>query len=212
VFLFLLSMQSALNIGYRHLLPSLVLCYILIAGLGTFVARPVPAVSSRSGRALTVTRLVRILLLVALPALMLATLSVHPHYLSYFNRAAGGPANGYRMLIDSNVDWGQDLLRLKEWMSANDVDRIKLSWFGSADPAYYGIDYEPLPGLPRHFDLWWDVPFDPVDPEPGVYAISVSNLWEIPLQEEKHVFPWFREHKPDDRVGYSILIYRVPGG
>jgi hypothetical protein len=212
VFFFLLSMQSALNIGYRHLLPSLVLCYILIAGLGTFVARPVPAVSSRSGRALTVTRLVRILLLVALPALMLATLSVHPHYLSYFNRAAGGPANGYRMLIDSNVDWGQDLLRLKEWMSANDVDRIKLSWFGSADPAYYGIDYEPLPGLPRHFDLWWDVPFDPVDPEPGVYAISVSNLWEIPLQEEKHVFPWFREHKPDDRVGYSILIYRVPGG
>ncbi len=210
VLFFLLSMQSALNIGYRHLLPSLVLLYVLIAGLGAFVGEPAE-VAARSALTPARTRLVRILLAIALPALLLATLSIHPHYLSYFNRAAGGPANGYRLLIDSNVDWGQDLVRLKEWMAANDVERIKLSWFGSADPAYYGINYEPLPGLPRHFDLWWDVPFTAADPEPGVYAISVSNLWEIPLQEKKYVFPWFREHEPDDRVGYSILIYRVPG-
>ncbi len=209
---FLLSMQSALNIGYRHLLPMLVLCYVLIAGLGAFVTRPVPEADPHSGRSPTLARLVRGLLAIALPAFLLATLTIHPYYLSYFNRAAGGPANGYRLLIDSNVDWGQDLLRLKEWMEANDVEKVKLSWFGSADPAYYGINYEPLPGLPRHFDLWWDVPFTASDPEPGVYAISVSNLWEIPLQEEKYVFPWFRDHEPDDRVGYSILIYRAPDG
>ena len=143
--------------------------------------------------------------------LLLATLAVHPHYLSFFNLPAGGPANGYKILIDSNVDWGQDLLRLQAWMAANEVDEVNLSWFGSADPAYYGLNYRPLPGLPRHFDLWWDVPFNSADPEPGVYAISVSNLWEIPLQEEKYVFPWFRQRSPDDRVGYSILIYRVPG-
>ena len=92
---------------------------------------------------------------------------------------------------------------------AEQVETINLSWFGSADPAYYGIDYAPLPGLPRHFDLWWDVPFDPAQPPPGVYAISASNLWELPLQEEKYVFPWFRAREPDDRVGYSILIYEV---
>ena len=63
-----------------------------------------------------------------------------------------------------------------------------------------------MPGLPRHHDLWWDVPFNTVQPEPGVYAISVSNLWEIPLQDEKYVFPWFREREADDRVGFSILI------
>jgi hypothetical protein len=131
--------------------------------------------------------------------------------LSYFNLAAGGPANGGRILIDSNIDWGQDLFRLQDWMAENEVEQLKLSWFGTADPAYYGLAYDPLPGLPRHFDLWWDVPFNPADPEPGIYAISLSNLWELPL-EEKVVFPWFRRREPDDRVGYSILIYRVEAG
>jgi hypothetical protein len=97
-------------------------------------------------------------------------------------------------------------------MEENGKESVKLAWFGSARPAYYGINYQPLPGLPHHFDLWWDVPFDPSAPEPGTYAISVSNLWELPLQEEKYVFPWFRAHRPDDRVGYSILIYQVQGG
>ena len=94
-------------------------------------------------------------------------------------------------------------------MSENSEDKIKLAWFGTADPSYYDIDYDPLPGLTHHFDLWWDVPFNTADPEPGVYAISVSNLWELPL-DDKTVFATFREREPDDRVGYSILIYRVP--
>lgn len=201
---FLAGMQSALNIGYRHLLPVLALFTILIAGLAPLAVR-LPR--SRPAGALA-----RLGLGLGLAGILAATLWIHPHYLSYFNLAAGGPANGYNILIDSNIDWGQDLLRLQEWMAANDVDRVKLSWFGSADPAYYGIAYDPLPGLPRHFDLWWSVPFNPSQPEPGIYAISVSNLWEIPLQDEKVVFPWFREREPDDRVGYSILIYRVVDG
>lgn len=40
--------------------------------------------------------------------LAVSSLSVHPHYLSYFNEIAGGPANGWRWLLDSNIDWGQD--------------------------------------------------------------------------------------------------------
>lgn len=197
ILFFLLTMQSALNIGYRHLLPAVALLYVFMAGVaGRFAAN-----RERS----------RPVLLLLPLGVLAATLWVHPHYVSYFNVLAGGPAGGYKVLIDSNVDWGQDLLRLRTWMAENGVERVKLSWFGSADPAYYGIAYDPLPGLPRHFDLWWNVPLDPAAPEPGVYAISVSNLWEIPLQEEKVTFPWFRAREPDDRVGYSILIYRVEG-
>lgn len=199
---FVLSMQSGLNIGYRHLLP--ILPFLYVAGSGA-AARLVERVQSprlpSSARSLAVGGLVA--------ALVVPTLLVHPHYLSFFNAMAGGPDNGYRILVDSNVDWGQDLFRLQTWMREHDVTRINLSWFGSADPAYYGLQYDPLPGLPRHFDLWWDVPFDPSDPRPGIYAISVSNLWELPLQEEKFVFPWFRRRPPDDRVAYSILIYEV---
>jgi 4-amino-4-deoxy-L-arabinose transferase-like glycosyltransferase len=191
------GMQSALNIGYRHLLPILPFLYLLIAGgLARLWAAPP-------------RRLLRWAAAAGAASFLLATLAIHPHYLSYFNVLAGGPDNGYRVLADSNVDWGQDLLRLRQWMAENDVEEVYLSWFGSADPAYYGIRYRPLPGLPRHFDLWWDVPFDPSAPRPGVYAISASNLWELPLQEEKYVFPWFRARPPDDRVAYSILIYEV---
>jgi hypothetical protein len=142
--------------------------------------------------------------------LVWSAIAIHPHYLSYFNALAGGPANGYRVLVDSNLDWGQDLLRLQAWMAEHEVAQLKLSWFGTADPAYYGVAYEPLPGLPRHFDLWWRVPFNTAAPEPGIYAISATNLWEIPLRpEEKTVFAWFRAREPDHRVGYSILIFEV---
>ena len=48
--------------------------------------------------------------------------------------------------MDSNLDWGQDLKRLAAWMRENGVPRLKLSYFGSAVPAYYGIDAEALPG------------------------------------------------------------------
>lgn len=200
---FLVSMQSGLNIGYRHLLPVLPFIYVLIAGDVTHlvhrcsvmpsVKKPIPAIVAGA----------------LVLALLIPTLSIHPHYLSYFNAIAGGPENGYRILVDSNVDWGQDLLRLKTWMQENDVPEVHLSWFGTADPEHYDIAYEPLPGLPRHFDLWWAVPFDVQDPPPGVYAISVSNYWELPLQDNKTTFAWFRDRPPSDRVAYSILIYEV---
>jgi hypothetical protein len=199
---FLASMQSDLNLGYRHLLPVLPFLYTAIAGAAATILQRATARTPR--------HLPRVAIYGIALWLLLATLNIHPHYLSFFNPLAGGPRYGYKILVDSNVDWGQDLLRLRQWMTRNDVDHLRLSWFGTADPDYYDISYEPLPGLPRHFNLWWDVPFDPSSPESGVYAISVSNLWELPLQEEKVVFPWFREREPNDRVGYSILIYDVP--
>ena len=68
----------------------------------------------------------------------------------------------------------------------------------------------PLPGEPLHRDLWWAVPFDRSDPEPGVYAISVHNLQEMPPRaEEKTVYAWFREREPDDWIGNSVAIYEV---
>lgn len=188
-----LSMQSALNIGYRHLLPMLPFLWVLVAGM-----------ARRGQRLWWVPWLV-------VAGLWLADAGIHPHYLSYFNMAAGGPENGRNILVDSNIDWGQDLIRLKQWMAANGVERVKLAWFGTAVPEYYHIQYDPLPGFPRHpfYGLWTAPPFNPAQPEPGIYAISVTNLWELPLAD-KYVYAWFRARPPDDRVGYSILIYYVP--
>ena len=68
-----------------------------------------------------------------------SVLRVHPHYLGYFNELAGGPSGGWRYLVDSNLDWGQDLKALKRWMDDHGVARVKLSYFGAADPDYYGL-------------------------------------------------------------------------
>lgn len=201
---FLFSMQSALNIGYRHLLPILPFAYLLISGAANGMWPGISRITQYISRFTPV---------VVFLGLIVADLAIHPHYLSYFNLAAGGPDNGRNVLIDSNIDWGQDLLRLKQWMVENEVDSLKLGWFGTAVPEYYDIHYEPLPGspLPQFYSLWGSPPFDPSAPEPGLYAISVTSLWELPLpDDQKYVYPWFRARQPDEQIGYSIMIYRVP--
>ncbi len=209
ILFFLLSMQSSLNIGYRHLIPVLPFILVLISGLASLELDELQT----SEKLIKKKILLPMAYYTMIFAVLISVLLIHPHYISYFNLAMGGPENGYRILVDSNLDWGQDLLRLKHWMGRNEVREVNLAWFGSADPNYYDIGYRPLPGLGRaeFFQLWWDVPFNQSQPEPGIYAISVSNLWELPLRpEEKNVFIWFRDHEPDERVGYSILIYEIP--
>src|SRR5258708_6864150 len=118
------AMTQKLNIGLRHILPvypfALMLCAVALAWLWR---RKLKAV------------------VIALGLLNLFEFArVYPHPLAGFNTLAGGPANGYRLLVDSNLDWGQDLKGLKHWMDAHDVTHINLAYFGTADPAYYGLD------------------------------------------------------------------------
>jgi hypothetical protein len=138
---------------------------------------------------------------------MINAVRVYPHYIGYFNATVGSD-HGWQVLHDSNIDWGQDLVRLRAWMDANGVARVKLSYFGSADPALY-LDYDPLPGNPRHLDLWTDPPFDIVNPESGVYAISVQSLIGVVGQAWTHDrFAFFREREPTVRIG-GIWVYVV---
>ena len=192
---FAVSVVSGINIGYRHLLPIVPLIIVAVSGLPT-------AFGERGNGRLAAT-------IILTGGILLPTLAIHPHYLSYFNLAAGGSANGASILADSSNDWGQDLLRLQDWMAENDVEIIKLGWFGIADPAYYGMAYEPLPGFPRaeFLSLWDNPPFDPQAPGPGLYAISASSLWES-HRVEKHVYTWFRQREPEVRIG-SIYLFVI---
>jgi len=203
VFYFLFSLTSGLNIGYRHLLPMLPFLLVLISGL----AEKQKDESQPSSLIIQPS-----ILWFSIAILICITLWIHPHYLSYFNVLAGGPNGGRDILVDSNVDWGQDLLRLRQWQVENGVDNLKLGYFGTADPAVYGLEYEHMPGFPQpefYLGMWDNPPFNPAAPGPGVYAISVSSLWES-HSESKDVYSWFREQEPDAQIGYSILIYEVP--
>ncbi len=186
-----LSLLSSLNVGIRYLLPMLPLLFI-------FSSR-VAALPIKSGW----------LRPVVLGSLALSLIGLHvlrfPDYISFFNIAVGGPRLGYQIIADSNVDWGQDLPALADYVSETTEQPIYLSYFGQADPAYYGIDYVPLPAWPPEPDL---DPFHPLAPEPGLYAISVSNLLGLQLYDTE-AFGYFRTRQPETRIGDSIFVYRV---
>ena len=66
-----------------------------------------------------------------------------PHNMGYFNEFAGGPPNGDRHLLDSNSDWGQDLLFLRNWLNQHpEVTPLHLAYFGLIDPNIAGIHYK----------------------------------------------------------------------
>lgn len=148
------------------------------------------------------------------------TASVHPHYLAYFNELIGGPANGYRYLAGSNLDWGQDLAGLKRYMTENGIDRIPLGFFGSADADYYGIDYDYLPSVgltPRKpGELWWyEIDRDRVAPVPlptGRIAVSVTLIQGPVWLGElfRPTYGWLLDLEPVDTIGHTIHIYEIP--
>lgn len=198
---FLASMTSSLNIGYRHLLPMLPFLAVHIARLTQLTNLPIYQFTN------TLHRLLPIALAIWLAV---STIAIYPHFLATFNLIGGGPEKGWRVLADSNVDWGQDLLGLRRWMAQEGIEQVRLAWFGSAYPEAYDISYDPLPGVgfPSHFELWSDPPFDPQDPEPGIYVISVNNLLGLNLPDPD-LYAWFRARPPDAKIGYSLFVYEV---
>ncbi len=183
---FCIASASRLNIGHRHILPIYPFLIVMAGSL-------VPWATSR-----------RALVRGGLAALgvwyIFSSVSIFPHYLAYFNELAGGPDGGYRYLVDSNLDWGQDLKGLKRYMDAHQIPRVWLSYFGTASPAYYRIAYNSLPSYPYIFK-------PDTEPTPFV-AISATNLQGVYL-ENRNIFKEFRQRQPVAKIGYSIFIYRL---
>lgn len=197
------AMYSPLDIGFRYLLLLLPILYVYISQL-------VDAAWGTERAQSPLSRLYIALLLASIAWLALGTLAVSPHYLAYFNELAGGPDGGYRYLVDSNLDWGQDLPGLRTWQVAHADQPLKLSYFGTAHPSYYDLNFEPLPTwdpAPEQGNLYTRT-FYPHAPAPGVYAISATNLQGVVLRDPE-TFAWFRDKHPFAKAGYSIFLYRV---
>jgi hypothetical protein len=188
-------MTGSLNVGVRYLLP-------LLPFVAIFASRIVHG-KLQSG-------LVRPVIVGALAAAhILLVMAAYPYYVAYFNFLAGGSENGYKLLADSNVDWGQDLPGLAAYLRERGITApVYLSYFGKADPAYYEINSIPLPGWPPPSPDPQRPPFDPMNPAPGLYAISASNLVGVQLYNPD-AFGYFRARQPIAVVGHSIFIYQV---
>lgn len=147
-----------------------------------------------------------------------ASLSVWPHFLSFFNRLSGGPERGWQVLEFSNIDWGQDLLLVQQWLQQHEQNRP--CWVA---PAYFmgeqllaGAETEHVPRLMLRADVanWRSLTADGLPtrlatdslPQPGWYIINVRELYDKPGQSG---YGYFRFLTPVDRIAYSFLVYRI---
>jgi hypothetical protein len=122
-FYLLLALFAHLNYGERHVLP-----------LYPFALLSAAAVGKRFSQRF----LGRFVLLTVLALNAVDVLRYAPDYLSYFEVFVP-PSSSYRLLSDSNLDWGQGLLALRKYELEHPNERISLAYFGSVDPAVYGV-------------------------------------------------------------------------
>jgi len=180
----LLSGSASRQLGVRALLSAVPLVWLWAAAS---IARARPRAWPR------------VAALASLAALVATAIASHPHYLSFFNVFAGGRDGGYRYASTANVDIGQDLVALSRFLEGQGSPPVQLLYFGSVDPALYGIDYRiPLAAL-----------------EPGWLAVSVS-LYRSGYPTYDHgvlriVGPVDEAAlgEPVARLGGSIHVYRI---
>ncbi len=121
------AMVTQLSIGHRHLLPVYPALFVIAGGAAAWLR------DERSWR--------RCLTPALLGLLAVETFVAAPRFLSYFNPIGGGEREAWRQLVDSSLDWGQDLPTLARWLETNAGDEaVYLSYFGTDDPLSHGIE------------------------------------------------------------------------
>ena len=128
-----------------------------------------------------------------------------PNCLSYFNPICGGSPMGHRYLLYSNVDWGQGLLQLDQWIQDHpDCLPLHICYMGTVAPETLGIHAPSVPSFHENYHAP-DVPAKrPSVPTPGCYAISATML-HSPYDD---TYRYLLKYKPIASIGGSILIYR----
>ena len=86
-------------------------------------------------------------------------------YMAYFNEFVGGPMNGIEYLADCNIDWGENLKRIKRYRDEHQFEKVKLFYSSTGRPEYYGIHAKP-----KVFACLAQ------PPEPGIYIFSANTL------------------------------------
>lgn len=181
---------ESLQLGVRYVLMVFPLLAILAGGAMIVLNRLAPRAQIAG--------------LAAMGVLALCSLRFAPNHLAYFNEWAGGPVGGRSHLIDSNLDWGQNLHDLKREMKKRGLDSIGLAYFGTVPPAVLGIDYELPPSR---------------SPQPGTYAVSVNFVMGRPhgvtladgssRPVDFEEFGYFRFFEPIKTLGGSIDLYEI---
>ncbi len=203
------SACTGLNRYVRYVLPVLPVLFIWASQLGRFA----DAVHGRCVRGIAIGVSGALCLWLAV-----VSLANRPNHLSYFNEVAGGGESGHKLLCDSNIDWGQDLLLARQWMKDNVEEQsdVYLAYFGAFSPVHVGIDHRLPPAIPSS-------QLDRRTPtlDPGIYIISKNYLVGHPTPAPRgngqiafpyfgtDAFTYFADMTAIDSIGQSMCVYRV---
>ncbi len=185
------SLIGSLNIGVRHVLPTFPFIYILVT-LGII-------------NLIKTKKQISILLIILMVWYVGSSLITWPHYLSYFNETVGTD-NGYKYVVDSNYDWGQDLKRLRTWLNENNIDKVYVDYFGGSDAGYY---------LGEKYEGWWGSKPPQEFPKGNYLAVSATFLQggrgnSAPgFNESTNHYRWLDNYEPVAKAGASIFIYYI---
>lgn len=136
----------------------------------------------------------------------LASISAHPDYLAYFNPLAGG--EGWRRLSDANVDWGQDLTLLRDFVRKSGADEVILSYYGATLSEAVGFPFQDL----WSFGVWGDKPhLGSLAPKKELLAVSATNRVALYLRRVAGAAPfdWLDNRIPAAVLGGSIFVYDI---
>jgi hypothetical protein len=181
VAIFAVVLPARINLGIRHILP---IFPLLSIPAGFAIARMIAG----APRGMPVA------------AVLLASwstwssFSAHPDYIGYFNEIAAGAPEQYR--VDSDLDWGQNLKRLSDWVDAKGIqDPIAFAWYGSSDPSRHDIMF--VPASPWHAPTGWA-------------AISTTPLMMGSNSQDRfgrRAWWWLDGRTPDETIGGILLFY-----
>lgn len=181
---FAIAMYSSIDIGIRHILPVYPLLYVL---LGFALVNYTPALLKKA-RPWTIAAL---LSMVAAESLV-----TYPHYLAFFNWPSGGPARGADYLLDSNIDWGQDVQGLGHFVAVHHLTPVCTALFGSNPVEYY---------VPGARDLVKTGMPEGLQHVSCVVAVSLNLLRGLDVPPA--MFAPLRQRRPTAQIGHSIYLY-----
>jgi hypothetical protein len=113
--------------------------------------------------------------------------------MSYFTPLVD-QSKSYQLLTDSNTDWGQGLIALKKYQDAHPNHEIHLAYFGTVDPAVYGVRYRTL---------------QPGERPAGTVVVSATDL-SGQLLADPDSYKWLLQYKAKAILNHTLFVFEVP--
>jgi len=195
----LVSSQTGFNHHLRYVLPAFPAVFIWMGKLWGLASEGESPVGWRVRRRVAA---------VMLAGGVLSSVATFPHSRAYFNEFVGGPLRGHNHLLDSNIDWGQDLLLLANWAERNPdmkLDGVAYSLSHLLPLADLGLpENQPPRSWNQERDELGPSPRQSFGPRPGLWAVFAR-----PLREKHEHYTYFQFFEPIEVLGYTVYIYQL---